>query len=422
MATTREQLKQYFRKYALPTEEQFAELIDAFVHKDEDMLTQSKIDGLVEALESKVSTDTLDSFKEEIQSQINSGGITVDSSLDSSSTNPVENQAVYAALEDKADKTDLDNYWKKDELQIDSSLDSSSTNPVENQAVYAALENKADKTDYWSKDELQIDSSLDSSSPNPVENQAVYAALEDKANSSIVTDLAGRVDTAEDNIAGHGIRIGDLEEFKETVRAFMEDSDSSDETINRWHEIENFLQGITDTETLTGLLQDLKAEILAEVPVTSGGETSGNYVKQIEDLDSYEGESGEIVQYIGQTDSNYTRGFFYEKRADSSSSSDAWNLRPAQGAEIIDTVDYNVYNGKIKYPPVNTTHFSTANQYRVYDLVDGRELFLANQYGQADWAVIFDSDNTYTEYYADRTIGSATLTWQVIPVSPAVDA
>lgn len=36
-----------------------------------------------------------------------SGGITVDSALDSSSTNPVENQAIYTALADKADSSDV---------------------------------------------------------------------------------------------------------------------------------------------------------------------------------------------------------------------------------------------------------------------------------------------------------------------------
>lgn len=59
MAATRTALKQYFKKYATPTEEQFAALIDAFVHKDEDSLTQSKIDGLTAALENKVSSSDL---------------------------------------------------------------------------------------------------------------------------------------------------------------------------------------------------------------------------------------------------------------------------------------------------------------------------------------------------------------------------
>ena len=44
--------------------------------------------------------------------------------------------------------------------------------------------------------------------------------------------------------------------FIEKVNSFLEDADASDTTINRWKEIESFLAGITDTETLTGLLAD----------------------------------------------------------------------------------------------------------------------------------------------------------------------
>lgn len=44
--------------------------------------------------------------------------------------------------------------------------------------------------------------------------------------------------------------------FIDKVNSFLEDADASDTTINRWKEIESFLAGITDTETLTGLLSD----------------------------------------------------------------------------------------------------------------------------------------------------------------------
>ena len=126
------------------------------------------------------------------------------------------------------------------------------------------------------------------------------------------------LDTAEDNISGHETRIQtletsktDYEEFKERVRAFLEDADTSDKTINRWKEIENFLQGITDTETLTGLLNDLKQEILNEIPEP---QTSGNYLEQVSELDAYtDAPDGKIVQYIGQTNDQYTRGFLYER-------------------------------------------------------------------------------------------------------------
>jgi WD40 repeat protein len=106
-----------------------------------------------------------------------------------------------------------------------------------------------------------------------------------------------------------------LEAFKERVRAFLEDADASEETINRWHEIESFLQGITDTQTLTGLLADLKQEILASIlePQT------GNYLKLVPDLDAYtDAPDGEIVKYTGPTTDQYTHGWDYERKAGTS--------------------------------------------------------------------------------------------------------
>ena len=64
----------------------------------------------------------------------------------------------------------------------------------------------------------------------------------------------------------------DLSRFVAKVNTFLEDADASDATINRWKEIESFLAGITDTETLTGLLaENLKsAKGYADTKVSSG--------------------------------------------------------------------------------------------------------------------------------------------------------
>lgn len=195
MAATRTTLKQYFKKYATPTEEQFAALIDAFVHKDEDSLTQSKIDGLTAALESKVSSSDLAS-------------------------------AVATAVEETLQGGNIE--------------------------------------------------------VTPAAHQHAIADVED------------------------------LQAFVNKVNDFLESADVSDETINRWVEIETFLTGITDQETLTGLLLNLKNEILAQIPQPQ----TGNYLKQISDLDAYtEAQEGEIVQYVGTSTADYTRGFCYERVA-----------------------------------------------------------------------------------------------------------
>ena len=117
------------------------------------------------------------------------GNITVDSALSSTSTNPVQNKVLYAALNNKLDKngtatyatrdssgniisstyakkTDLNSYVKSinnvkpdsagnvnistggggSNITVDTTLDSTSSNAIANKAVYAALNNKLDKT------------------------------------------------------------------------------------------------------------------------------------------------------------------------------------------------------------------------------------------------------------------------------------
>ena len=63
-----------------------------------------------------------------------------------------------------------------------------------------------------------------------------------------------------------------LAAFIEEVNTFLNDSDLSDSTINRWKEIESFLAGITDTETLTGLLAEnlQSAKSYADTKVQQG--------------------------------------------------------------------------------------------------------------------------------------------------------
>ena len=117
------------------------------------------------------------------------GNITVDSALSSTSTNPVQNKVLYAALNNKLDKngtatyaardssgniisstyakkTDLSSYVKSinnvkpdsagnvnisssgggSNITVDATLSGTSNNAIANKAVYAALENKLDKT------------------------------------------------------------------------------------------------------------------------------------------------------------------------------------------------------------------------------------------------------------------------------------
>lgn len=212
--------------------------------------------------------------------------ITVDTTLSSTSTNPVQNKVIYAALNNKLDKngtatyatrdssgniisstyakkTDLSSYVKSinnvkpdsagnvnisssgggSNITVDATLDSTSTNAIANKAVYAALENKLDKTGtaaaatkatqdsygnvivntYARKSDLSsyvktinnqepdtngninistggggtgtnitVDTTLSSTSNNPIANKAVYAALNNKLEKNGTAMYASR--------------------------------------------------------------------------------------------------------------------------------------------------------------------------------------------------------------------------------------
>lgn len=212
--------------------------------------------------------------------------ITVDTTLSSTSTNPVQNKVIYAALNNKLDKngtatyaacdssgniisstyahkSDLSGYVKTinnmepdsngninistggggSNINVDSALDSTSNNAIANKAVYAALNNKLDKTGtaaaatkatqdsygnvivntYARKSDLSgyvktinnqepdtngninistggggtgtnitVDSTLSSTSTNPIANKAVYAAVNNKLDKTGVAAYATR--------------------------------------------------------------------------------------------------------------------------------------------------------------------------------------------------------------------------------------
>lgn len=215
-----------------------------------------------------------------------SGNITVDSALSSTSTNPMQNKVLYAALDNKLDKngtatyaardssgniisstyakkTDLSSYVKSinnvkpdsagnvnisssgggSNITVDATLSGTSSNAIANKAVYAALDNKLDKTGtaaaatkatqdsygnvivttYARKSDLSgyvktinnqepdvngninistggggtgtnitVDSTLSSTSNNPIANKAVYAAVNNKLDKNGTAMYASR--------------------------------------------------------------------------------------------------------------------------------------------------------------------------------------------------------------------------------------
>ena len=88
---------------------------------------------------------------------------TIDSTLSSTSTNPIQNKVVYTALAGKQDKLiagtgisisgntiscTVSGGSGGGSITVDSALSGTSTNPVQNKVIYTALQNKQDKINY----------------------------------------------------------------------------------------------------------------------------------------------------------------------------------------------------------------------------------------------------------------------------------
>ena len=106
---------------------------------------------------------TVEYVKNKVSEVAASGGVDVDNALSATSTNPVQNKVVTAALTGKAgtavattsanglmsaaDKTKLDGVEAgATRTTVDAALDAASENPVQNKAVLSALDGKMDKS------------------------------------------------------------------------------------------------------------------------------------------------------------------------------------------------------------------------------------------------------------------------------------
>ena len=124
-----------------------------------------------------------------------SGGVDVDNALSATSTNPVQNKVVKAALDkkagtavattsanglmSKADKTKLDDIERgANKTTIDSAMSGSSVNPVQNKVIKQYIDDKVAAAG----SNITVDAELSATSTNPVQNKAVKAAIDGKAD------------------------------------------------------------------------------------------------------------------------------------------------------------------------------------------------------------------------------------------------
>ena len=208
-----------FKKGMYPTENDFANVFASFVHKD-DTISMSQV-TLAEGEES-----------------------------------------IGEVIDKKADKQTLEDFISEIETVLETTRDEE-TGEITNTAIKALAQRIETAED-------DIASAADTAESN--ENAIVkILSILGRQEGETVSELAERFSSLSGDYAT-------VYAFVSKVKDFLESADVADETINRWQEIENFLQGITDTETLTGLLQEMKQEIIDQIPEP---QTQGNYLEQV---------------------------------------------------------------------------------------------------------------------------------------------
>lgn len=117
--------------------------------------------------------------------------VTVDSALSSTSTNPVQNKAIYAALGGKADNADIDQLhqmYNDTYTELGKKANDADLKTVAKTGSYNDLTNKP-----TIPAAVTVDSSLSSTSTNPVQNKVIKTALDGKqpSGSYVTTNNTG---------------------------------------------------------------------------------------------------------------------------------------------------------------------------------------------------------------------------------------
>lgn len=202
------QLKAWFRKGKYPTEEQFGDWMDSYVHKEEDKIPIAQVEDLPEQLNGKYAADSgrelerqhkllkddFDAHKEHAENLFND-------IIDDIDALEEEDKRLQGEIDDL--NAEVDNIHKKDAAQDKEITD-------------------LHKTD----------------SDQQVEINTANSNLEHLRKRLHPTAV---FDSLESAFSALGTNYSTLWALANTLKTFLEAKDTADITINRWQEIETFL-------------------------------------------------------------------------------------------------------------------------------------------------------------------------------------
>ena len=229
MATrSRTLLKSWFKRGLYPKAEQFADWIDSFWHKEEDAIPIDAVENLPALLNEKYArTDGEELERKHIQLQ---GDVDA-----------------YKAAANK----EFDNiHTNVEELE------------AEDGKIWTDIETLHQDVADLQETDIQIRAEIEEMHDT---DDALQVSLTSAHNDiGVIRELlkgGATLDQAKTALVALGNNYKDLYAVALTLKTFLEASDTADRTINTWQEIERFLQGITDVESLTALLEQLEQKI-----------------------------------------------------------------------------------------------------------------------------------------------------------------
>lgn len=224
------QLKAWFRRGKYPTEEQFGDWMDSYVHKEESTIPISQVEDLSGQLNGKYPASS-----------------------------GVELERQHGLL-----KTDFDAHKSLSEEEFENIADDIAAIEAENERQQGEIDTLEEDVKNIRKKDTEQDAEIAALHKTDADQQSeidtAAANLEHLRKRLHPTAVFGIL---ESTFSALGANYNSLWALANTLKTFLEANDTADSTINRWREIETFLQGITDTETLSGLLEQLEKDISA---------------------------------------------------------------------------------------------------------------------------------------------------------------
>lgn len=190
------------------------------------------------------------------------------------------------------------------------------------------LNDKYDRTD---GDELRLQQSelaarfAEHDGNNDIEFAGIYESISSaRTDISTIRDMLKSgvtLDEAKEALIELGENYQDVYAIASTLKDFLKATDTADDTINTWREIERFLDGITDADSLVLLLAQLEQKITERLSVTAT--TSANGLMSSSDKSKLDSVEANANRYVHPNDAN-TRHVTDEEKA-------AWNAKAEKG-------------------------------------------------------------------------------------------